>query len=74
MDLLLGPFADATIMRMTSDELAILAAFLGESDQDLFQWIMEKSVPQENTYTSVISALRRFHGLEPSEHRKRGLS
>lgn len=38
MDLLLGPFADASLQGMSADELDLYEALLGENDQELYAW------------------------------------
>jgi antitoxin CptB len=39
MDMILGPFADANLARMTASELDLYDQLLCENDQDLYQWV-----------------------------------
>ena len=39
MDLILGPFADENLARMTPGELDLYDQLLSENDQDLYQWV-----------------------------------
>lgn len=45
MDLVLGPFADASLAGMTAAELDLYDALLAENDQDLMAWILGQSAP-----------------------------
>ena len=45
MDLVLGPFADAHLARLSEPDLLIYDALLAENDQDLMAWILGQSVP-----------------------------
>lgn len=39
MDIILSRYADDHLERMTSEELDLYEALLGENDQDLYQWV-----------------------------------
>lgn len=39
MDLILGPFSDSELERLTADELDVYEVLLEENDQDLYPWI-----------------------------------
>ncbi|KGJ04014.1 antitoxin CptB [Paracoccus halophilus] len=39
MDLILGPFSDSELERLTPAELDLYEALLTENDQDLYPWI-----------------------------------
>ena len=45
MDLILGPWADASLSGLTDDRLAVYDALLAENDQDLMAWILGTSLP-----------------------------
>ncbi|MBN8630299.1 MAG: succinate dehydrogenase assembly factor 2 [Rhodobacterales bacterium] len=45
MDLVLGPFADAHLGRLSLGELDLYDALLAENDQDLMAWILGQSAP-----------------------------
>jgi antitoxin CptB len=47
MDLLLGPFADAHLGAMTSEELDLFEALLEESDQELYAWTTGRAAPPD---------------------------
>lgn len=51
MDLVLGPFADANLARMTGDELDVYDALLAENDQDLMAWLLGQTAPPERFQT-----------------------
>lgn len=39
MDLILGPWADASAETLTDSEIDLTEALLGENDHDLYQWV-----------------------------------
>lgn len=46
MDLVLGPFADAHVERLSAPELDRLEALMDEEDTDLLKWVMgQEAVP-----------------------------
>jgi antitoxin CptB len=45
MDLVLGPFADASLAGLTEAELADYDALLAENDQDLMAWLLGQAAP-----------------------------
>lgn len=45
MDLVLGPWADIHLARLTEAELQTYDALLAENDQDLMSWIFEQAAP-----------------------------
>ena len=44
VDLLLGPFADASLSSMSTDELDSYEDLLAEGDQDIYAWASGASV------------------------------
>ena len=42
-DLILGPFADQHCPQMTLDQIEAFEALLEHPDQDLYEWIVEKT-------------------------------
>ena len=40
MDLILGPYADAHLAKMTEDRLVVFDKLLEENDQDLLPWVL----------------------------------
>ena len=45
MDLILGRFADARLVALTGDELALYDTLLSENDQDLYDWVSGRATP-----------------------------
>ena len=45
MDLVLGPFSDAHLAGLSSEELDLYDALLAENDQDLMAWVLGQSAP-----------------------------
>jgi len=43
MDLILGPFSDSELGRLSDSDLAALEALLEENDLDLYQWVSGKT-------------------------------
>lgn len=43
-DLILGPFADKHVSNLTADQLDLFEVLLDQPDQDLYEWIVEKTV------------------------------
>ncbi|MCB1391457.1 MAG: succinate dehydrogenase assembly factor 2 [Rhodobacteraceae bacterium] len=39
MDLILGPWADETLVALDAETLDLYEALLGENDHDLYQWV-----------------------------------
>jgi antitoxin CptB len=56
-DLVLGPYADAHAEAMTEETLAEFEFLLTAPDQDLFDWIMERSAPEASYDGPVLQAL-----------------
>lgn len=42
-DLILGPFADKHVSNLTADQLDMFEVLLDQPDQDLYEWIVEKT-------------------------------
>ena len=53
MDLILGPFADANLARMTPGELDLYDQMLSENDQDLYQWVTGQANCPDNLKASI---------------------
>ena len=47
MDLVLGPFADVELERLSEADLVTYDAILAENDQDLMAWIMGTATPPD---------------------------
>jgi antitoxin CptB len=70
LDLLMGPFADAWIERLSDSELTAFEALTEVADPDLFAWIIGEALPPAAYDTPVLRRLRAFHGLISDEETK----
>lgn len=61
MDLLLGRFADTHLDSFDARHLAAYAALLEQSDPDIYDWVCGRGSAPRGDFTSVLSALTRFH-------------
>jgi len=59
MDLVLGPYADATLPGMSLGELDAYDALLAENDQDLMAWMLGQT-PVPAAHAQLIATLRAF--------------
>ena len=48
MDMILGPFADQEIERLSEAELAQYERMLAQNDQDLYLWVAGRIAPPED--------------------------
>jgi antitoxin CptB len=58
-DLILGPFADAHLARLTPAELDAFEALLDRPDQDLYAWFKGEAAPAEIDL-SLLDQIRAF--------------
>jgi antitoxin CptB len=56
-DLILGSFADKTLLSMSEQDLEIFEQFLQEADGDIFAWITHDKEPP-SPYKPLILAIR----------------
>jgi antitoxin CptB len=56
MDLILGPFSDAGLIKLSLDQLDIYEDLLSENDQDLYQWFSGQ-VPAPKHFQDLISLI-----------------
>jgi antitoxin CptB len=61
MDLIVGPFADAWIERMSEDELDAFEQLIALPDSDLFGLIAAPNAAPEASHNVVLGRLRAFH-------------
>ena len=61
MDLLLGPFADATVAGLTEDEIAQFEALMEAPDPDVYSWITGAAAVPANFDTALFKRLCAFH-------------
>jgi antitoxin CptB len=60
IDLILGPFADERVGDMDAVELDAFEALLSQPDQDIYDWICERSQPPEPLRTKVYEQIFNF--------------
>ena len=61
LDLILGPFADATVPGMSDAELDQYEALLTEPDPDVYDWVAGRApIPPKND-SKVVQMLLAFH-------------
>jgi len=60
MDLIMGPFADAWIDRMSDDELAAFERLVAMPDPDLFSLVIEPHAAPDPD-NALLKRLRAFH-------------
>ena len=59
-DLILGPFADSHLEKMSPAQLDTLEALIGESDHDIYNWIIGREPVPEAFDTDVMDLIRTF--------------
>jgi antitoxin CptB len=62
MDLILGPYADATLAALDAGALEAYEALLEEPDPDLYDWVAG-SAPPPDAHAQTIGRIRAFHRL-----------
>jgi len=62
-DLVLEPFAKARLSSMGEAELDEFEQFLEENDNDIWDWVSGKSLPDDRRYATLIAALREKYAL-----------
>jgi antitoxin CptB len=70
-DLILGPFADKYAPILTPTQLDTLEALLEVPDQDLYEWIVEKTPTPPEWDGEVMTLIKRFC-FEAFEARRHG--
>ena len=61
MDLIMGRFADATIDRLTEEELDAFERLLEAPDPDVYRWIAGGEAPPAAYDGALLRRLRDFH-------------
>lgn len=61
LDLLLGPFADAEIHRLSDAELADFELLLEVPDRDFFSWLTAEAQPPGPHNALLVAKIRAFH-------------
>jgi antitoxin CptB len=62
-DLVLGSYAATAIHAMDEAMLDEFEAFLDENDNDIWDWVSGKSLPQDGRYAKLIGELRKNYEL-----------
>lgn len=65
LDLILGPFADATLAGMSDAELDQYEALLTEPDPDVYDWVAGRAPVPAHCDTDVVRRLLAFHRCAP---------
>ncbi len=59
MDMILGGFADAHLLRLSDIELDQLDALMEENDQDLYQWVSGQ-LPAPDQHAEILKTIADF--------------
>ena len=62
-DLILGRFAATRLKTMNEAALLEFEAFLEENDNDIWDWVSGKSLPEDRRYAALIMDLRENYEL-----------
>lgn len=65
MDLVMGGFADAELMKLSEAELSEVEGWLDIPDQQMFAWVNGSETPPADLDTPLFRKLRTFHGQRP---------
>lgn len=57
LDLLLSTFAKGAYLEQSEPTQKLFQQFLTEEDQDLFNWLLRKTVPENQAYHSLITLI-----------------
>lgn len=58
LDVLLGNFLEKRFLSLSSQEKATFIQLLDSSDQDLFDWLLNKKQPQNPLFSILIEKIR----------------
>lgn len=64
MDMMIGRYAEASLAAMDDAALALFERFLALPDPVLSRWLLEPEGAGEGEFAPLVTAMRRFHGLE----------
>lgn len=59
-DLILGPFADKHASSLTPEQLDAFEALLEQPDQDLYEWIVERTPTPPEHDDEIMQMIKRF--------------
>ena len=60
VDLILGPFADAYVESLSDEELDAFELLLAVPDNDLYDWLCERSTPPDRFRTKLYDQIHDF--------------
>ncbi len=59
MDMILGPFSDTELVKLTTEQLDLYESLLAENDQDLYMWMSGRvEMPPEHAEIGLV--IRKF--------------
>lgn len=58
LDILLGDFLNQAYVNLTPQEQTLFVKLLTYNDQELFEWLTEKSVPTEESIKLMVQKVR----------------
>jgi len=59
-DLVLGGFAAQVLNGMSASELDQFEDLLSHADQDIYDWVMERSAPETREFDDLLSRIKAF--------------
>ena len=59
-DLILGPFAEKHVSSLTADQLDAFEVLLDQPDQDLYEWIVEKTATPAEFDGELMGLIKAF--------------
>jgi antitoxin CptB len=59
-DLILGPFTDKHAADLSAEDLDAFETLLDEADQDIYEWIVEKTPTPAEFQTPIMAKLKKF--------------
>ena len=62
MDMILGPYSDASLSDLSATDLDQYETLLSENDQDLYQWVTGKVTPPAQ-FVPILNKVMDFHGI-----------
>ena len=62
MDMILGPYSDTEIAKLSIEALELYEAMLAENDQDLYVW-MSRQIEPPAEHLEIIEIIQDFHKI-----------
>ena len=63
-DIILAPYAEKNLAKMSPKELDIFEAFLEESDGDIWDWVVGKPNHKSQDYNNIIADLTAIYSVK----------